>query len=94
MLSAGDPVREYVDKAVRHVLLRQGVLGIKVKIMKEWDPTGRQGPKTPLPDVVTVHAPKEDESGVAQVAAGAPAAAAAPAPPAAAAPAYTPEAAF
>ena len=24
MLSAGDPVREYVDSAVRHVLLRQG----------------------------------------------------------------------
>ncbi len=98
MLSAGDPVREYVDSAVRHVLLRQGVLGIKVKIMKEWDPTGRQGPKTPLPDVVTVHAPKEDESGVAQVAAGAPAAAAAaaaPAPPAtAAAPAYAAEPAF
>ena len=26
MLSAGDPVREYVDSAVRHVLLRQGEL--------------------------------------------------------------------
>ena len=93
MLSAGDPVREYVDSAVRHVLLRQGVLGIKVKIMKEWDPTGRQGPKTPLPDVVTIHAPKEDESGVAQVAAGAPSAAAAPVAPAAA-PAYGAEPAF
>ena len=91
MLSAGNPVREYVDSAVRHVLLRQGVLGIKVKIMKEWDPTGRVGPKTPLPDVVTLLSPKEDESGVAAVAAGAPPAAAAPAPvapaPAAAAPA-------
>ena len=40
MLSAGNPVHEYVDCAVRHVLLRQGVLGIKVRIMKEWDPTG------------------------------------------------------
>jgi small subunit ribosomal protein S3e len=38
---------------VRHVLLRQGVLGIKVKIMKSWDPTGQVGPKNPLPDVVT-----------------------------------------
>lgn len=64
--------------------------------MKEWDPSGRQGPKTPLPDVVVVHAPKEDESGVAQVAAGAPAAAAAPAPAAAAAaaPSYAAEPAF
>ena len=30
MLSAGDPTRTYVDTAVQHVLLRQGVLGIKV----------------------------------------------------------------
>lgn len=61
MVSSGNPVREYIDEAVRHVLLRQGVLGIKVKIMKEWDPTGKVGPKTPLPDVVTVLAPKEEE---------------------------------
>jgi hypothetical protein len=30
--------------------------------MKDWDPTGRQGPKTPLPDVVRVHEPKEEEA--------------------------------
>lgn len=30
--------------------------------MKDWDPTGKQGPKTPLPDVVTVHTPKEEEA--------------------------------
>jgi small subunit ribosomal protein S3e len=47
------PVRDFVDQAVRHVLLRQGVLGIKVKIMKAWDPTGVAGPSKPLPDVVT-----------------------------------------
>jgi len=61
MVSSGNPVREYIDGAVRHVLLRQGVLGIKVKIMKEWDPSGKVGPRTPLPDVVTVLAPKEEE---------------------------------
>lgn len=27
---------------------------LQVKIMKEWDPTGRNGPRTPLPDVVKV----------------------------------------
>ncbi len=32
--------------------------GAQVKIMKTWDPTGREGPKTPLPDVVVVHTPK------------------------------------
>lgn len=39
----------------------QGVLGIKVKIMLDWDPKGKQGPKTPLPDLVTIHAPKDEE---------------------------------
>jgi len=61
MVSSGHPTRVYIDSAVRHVLLRQGVLGIKVSIMKEWDPTGRNGPKMPLPDVVKVHEPKEEE---------------------------------
>ena len=39
----------------------QGVLGIKVKIMLDWDPKGKVGPTTPLPDVVTIHTPKEEE---------------------------------
>ncbi len=30
MISSGHPVNEYIDGAVRHVMLRQGVLGIKV----------------------------------------------------------------
>ena len=32
MIHSGDPVNEYVDMACRHVLLRQGVLGIKVML--------------------------------------------------------------
>lgn len=39
----------------------QGVLGIKVKIMLDWDPEGKQGPTTRLPDLVTIHPPKEEE---------------------------------
>ena len=39
----------------------QGVLGIKVKIMLDWDPKGKQGPTKPIPDVVTIHPPKEEE---------------------------------
>merc|ERR1712086_400500 len=61
MISSGGPVKEYIDSAVRHVLLRQGVLGIKVKIMLDWDPTGKNGPKNPMPDAVKVHPPKEEE---------------------------------
>ena len=30
MIHSGQPTKDYVDTAVRHVLLRQGVLGIKV----------------------------------------------------------------
>ena len=30
MVSSGNPVEHYIDGAIRHVLLRQGVLGIKV----------------------------------------------------------------
>lgn len=32
MIHSGQPSRDFVDHAVRHVLLRQGVLGIKVKM--------------------------------------------------------------
>ncbi|KAG6534135.1 hypothetical protein ZIOFF_008019 [Zingiber officinale] len=41
--------------SVRHVLLRQ------VKIMLDLDPKGKQGPTTPLPDLVTIHPPKDEE---------------------------------
>jgi len=59
MIHSGDPMNDYVDQAVRHVLLRQGVLGIKVKIMLPWDPSGKIGPKRPLPDHVSILDPKE-----------------------------------
>jgi len=60
MIHSGDPCNDYVDTATRHVLLRQGVLGIKVKIMLPYDPLGKIGPKKPLPDNVSVVEPKEE----------------------------------
>jgi len=60
MIHSGDPCNDYVDTATRHVLLRQGVLGIKVKIMLPWDPQGKIGPKRPLPDNVSVVEPKDE----------------------------------
>jgi len=54
MIKSGQPTKDYVDVAIRHVLLRQGVLGIKVSIMLSWDPSGKLGPKKPLPDVIEV----------------------------------------
>merc|ERR1739848_894404 len=60
MIHSGYPIQEYIDMAVRHVYLRQGVLGIKVKIMLPWDPTGKMGPKKPLPDHVSIVEPKQE----------------------------------
>jgi len=60
LISTGEPKKHYIDEAVRHVLMRQGVLGIKVKIMLAHDPEGRMGPKIQLPDNVIVQEPKED----------------------------------
>lgn len=62
MIHSGQPAKEFIDFAVRHVLLRQGVLGIKVKILLATDPKGINGPKKSLPDAVTFIDPKEDLS--------------------------------
>ncbi|CAL6332212.1 unnamed protein product [Bathycoccus prasinos] len=48
--------------STRHVLLRQGVVGLKVKIMLDHDPKGKMGPKTPIPDTIIIKEPKEDEN--------------------------------
>ncbi|TPX34525.1 hypothetical protein SmJEL517_g02907 [Synchytrium microbalum] len=61
MVHSGRPAVDFIDYAVRHVLLRQGVLGIKVKIMLDSDPTGKTGPQKPLPDNVTILEPKDEE---------------------------------
>ncbi|KAI3633867.1 hypothetical protein MIR68_008199 [Amoeboaphelidium protococcarum] len=63
MIHSGQPKRDFIDSATRHVLMRQGVLGIKVKIMLDWDPLGKVGPKHALPDAVTILEPKADDSG-------------------------------
>lgn len=61
MISTGQPTRDFIDHAVRHVLLRQGVLGISVKIMKAHDPSGKTGPRKPIPDYVLIKTPKAEE---------------------------------
>eukprot|EP00163_Fabomonas_tropica_P011509 TRINITY_DN2221_c0_g1_i1.p1 TRINITY_DN2221_c0_g1~~TRINITY_DN2221_c0_g1_i1.p1 ORF type:complete len:228 (-),score=82.66 TRINITY_DN2221_c0_g1_i1:372-1055(-) len=64
MIKTGFCAQEYIDVAVRHVLMRQGALGVKVEIMLPWDPTGKSGPKNPQPDVITVLEPKEEEENI------------------------------
>merc|ERR1711997_1405918 len=61
MIHAGDATNQYVDKAVKHVHLRQGVIGIKVKIMLPHDPTGNEGIAQDLPDSVLIEDPDKED---------------------------------
>ncbi|KAK9512526.1 hypothetical protein O3M35_000929 [Rhynocoris fuscipes] len=61
MIHAGNACKDYIGVATRHVLLRQGILGIKVQIMYRWDPSGKLGPKKPIPDHVSVIQPPDDD---------------------------------
>lgn len=59
MIHSGQPTKDFIDIAIRHVLMRQGVLGVKVKIMK--DPAANKfGPKA-LPDAVKVAEAKDED---------------------------------
>ena len=60
MISSGERVREHVDAAHRHALLRQGALGINVKIMLPRDPTGNMGARKLLPDAIAVLEPQKE----------------------------------
>lgn len=62
MITTGAPVNDYIDNATRHVLLKQGVLGLKVKIMLDHDPQGKFGPKNPIPDTVVIREPKNEDT--------------------------------
>ena len=58
MIAKGHPAQLYLEQAIRSVQMRQGVLGVKVKIMLDFDAEGIEGPKIPIPDTVIVHEPK------------------------------------
>jgi len=60
LISTGEPKKHYIAQAIRHVAMRQGMIGIKVTIMLAHDPAGKMGPKMPMPDAVIIHEPKEE----------------------------------
>ena len=57
MIHSGQPRISYMDTAVRHIGLRQGIMGVKVRIMLPYNPLAAQGKGfgigKPLPDVIT-----------------------------------------
>jgi ribosomal protein S3 len=52
MISSGQVKDHFLETSYRHVQLKQGVMGVKVKIMKEYNPENPQCAKIPLPDTV------------------------------------------
>ena len=59
IVSTGQPKLEFVDTAVRNVELRQGVLGVKVKILQDAQKAIGKYRKI-MPDFVKIHEPKEE----------------------------------
>jgi small subunit ribosomal protein S3e len=59
-VSTGQPKHDFIDKAIRHVELRQGMLGLKVKIMGSTE-VGRDGQRVVMPDVIKIMEPKDDD---------------------------------
>jgi small subunit ribosomal protein S3e len=60
LIKSGAGRRIFVDEACRHVYLRAGAIGIKVRIMQPIDADVASGGATRmLPDVITVLPPKE-----------------------------------
>ena len=60
MIKTGAAAEDYVDKAVRHVLMRQGVLGRAGEDHAAAGPDGQDGPEAPLSDIVQILEPKEE----------------------------------
>ena len=56
MIHSGQPKISYMDTAVRHIGLRQGIMGVKVRIMLPYNPLAAIGKgfgiAKPLPDVI------------------------------------------
>jgi hypothetical protein len=54
MVKTGHSAVLYQDYATRHVMMRQGIMGVRVRIMLPRDPEGLTGPKDKLADVVEI----------------------------------------
>ena len=65
MIHTGQPKKVYISAAVRHLELKQGIMGIKVKIMLPYNPDANKGKgfgiAEPIPDVITFKEPKPEE---------------------------------
>merc|ERR1712226_340242 len=60
LISTGQPKKEFIDTAIRHVLMRQGVLGLKVQIMGDVKKKLPNGTMKLMPDFIEIHEPKDE----------------------------------
>lgn len=61
LLHSGAATKDYVRKAQSSILLKQGVLGIKVAITLKYDPTGQNGTDVLHPTQISIFSPEELE---------------------------------
>lgn len=59
-VSTGQPKHDFIDKAIRHVELRQGMLGLKVMIMGAVE-VGTGPNRIVMPDVIKIMEPKDED---------------------------------
>ncbi|KAI5187357.1 small subunit ribosomal protein S3e [Nematocida homosporus] len=59
LLHSGNATEDYVRSAQSSILLKQGVLGIKVAITLNYDATGRNGTTAQHPNKITIFSPEE-----------------------------------
>lgn len=59
MIHTGGAKDQFVKEALSIAHLKQGVMGIKVRIMLPQDQEGIKGPVNPLPDKITILEPQE-----------------------------------
>jgi ribosomal protein S3 len=64
MVKSGNSAREYNEYATRHIMMRQGIMGCRVKIMQPYDPAGLTGVKAKMSDVVTILDPESGKKAV------------------------------
>ncbi|KAM0687524.1 40S ribosomal protein S3 [Conglomerata obtusa] len=60
IIHSGQPKQDYMRAAMSSVLLKQGLIGIKVKIMLPYDQEGINGPSKEIADKILVFEPKEN----------------------------------
>lgn len=72
MIHSGQPQKDYIDIAVRHVFFKQGIMGVKVKIMLPHDPQGKFGVRIPIADRVEIRDPKYDDKDEEEIRTAAP----------------------